>query len=238
MEAVLYIIEILGVISFSAAGAMIAIDKETDMLGVLILSAVTCFGGGLTRDIILSDTLPALFSMHVELIICISTSFIIFLAAALFKKEYVLEEETVNKINNVLDALGIGVFAAAGTAMFMDKGALVAVFAGTVTAVGGGLLRDIILRDVPFILCKRVYCVAVILGSSLYYVFEAYVFTGAEGSVISTLICLFVVFVIRMCATRYKWNIPKAIIFSKIFSEDVEVRDSREYSDSGDMSKR
>ena len=238
MEIILDVIELLGVISFSAAGAMIAIDKETDMLGVLILSVVTCFGGGLTRDVILTDTLPALFSMRVELIICVSTSFIIFLAAALFKREYVEEEATVNKINNVLDALGIGIFAAAGTEMFMDKGALVAIFAGTVTAVGGGLLRDIMLRDVPFILCKRVYCVAVILGSALYYIFETLVFTEGQGSVVSTLICLGVVFIIRMCATKFEWNIPKAIVFSKIFSEDVEVRDSREYSDSGDMSKR
>ena len=118
METVLYIIELIGVISFSAAGAMIAIDKETDMLGVLILSLVTCFGGGLTRDVILTDRLPALFSMHVELIICVSTSFLIFLSAAMFKREYVAEEETVNKINNVLDALGIGIFAAASFALY------------------------------------------------------------------------------------------------------------------------
>jgi uncharacterized membrane protein YeiH len=222
LETVLYIIELIGVISFSAAGAMIAIDKETDMLGVLILSLVTCFGGGLTRDVILTDRLPALFSMHVELIICVSTSFLIFLSAAMFKREYVAEEETVNKINNVLDALGIGIFAAAGTGMFVDKGALVAVFAGTVTAVGGGLLRDIMLRDVPFILCKKVYCVAVILGSALYYIFETYVFTGTEGSVASTIICLSVVFIIRMCATRYKWHIPKAIRFSEINCEKRE----------------
>ena len=55
METLLFVIEILGVISFAAAGAMVAIDKETDLFGVVILSVVTCFGGGLTRDIILSE---------------------------------------------------------------------------------------------------------------------------------------------------------------------------------------
>ena len=217
METLLYLIEIIGIISFAAAGAMVAIDKETDLFGVVILSCVTCFGGGLTRDIILTDRFPVFFSMHLELVICVATALAIFLAAAILKNEYVAEEETVNKINNVLDALGIGVFAAAGTAMFMSHGPLVAIFAGTVTSVGGGLLRDIMLRDVPFILRKRVYAVAVMIGSAFYYVFEKYVFAGIEGGdVFSTLICLGVVFVIRMCATHFRWHMPKAIRFSEI----------------------
>ncbi|MBO5906961.1 MAG: trimeric intracellular cation channel family protein [Clostridia bacterium] len=221
MEGLLYFIEIVGIISFSAAGAMIAIDEETDLFGVLILSLVTCFGGGLMRDVIVGEGLPALFSMHLELIICASTSLVIFIAAALFKREYVREEQTVNKINNVLDALGIGVFTATGTAMYISHGPLVSIVAGTFSAVGGGLLRDIILRNVPFILKKRVYAVAVIFGASLYYVFETYVLSSVENSgVISTVICLATVFVIRMCATRFKWNIPKAIIFSQI--EDTQ----------------
>jgi len=227
LEILLYIIEIIGVISFAAAGAMVAIDRETDLFGVVILSAVTCFGGGLTRDIILSEGHPAFFSMHLELVICVATALVIFLAASIFKHEYVAEEETVNKINNVLDALGIGVFAAAGTGMFISHGPLVAIFAGTVTSVGGGLIRDIVLRDVPFILRKRVYAVAVIIGVSLYYVFESFVFAKIENSdVFSTLICVGVVFVIRMCATRYRWNIPKAIKFSEMDSTSPDKSES------------
>lgn len=217
MEILLFIIEIIGVISFSAAGAMVAIDKETDLFGVIILSGVTCFGGGMTRDIIFSRDLPAFFtSMQVELVICVVTALVIFLAAAIFKHEYIAEEQTVNKINNVLDALGIGVFAAVGTGMYISHGPLVAIFAGTISSVGGSLIRDIILRDVPFILRKRIYAVAVILGASLYYIFETYVFFDIEGGdVFSTLICLSVIFVVRMCATRFKWNMPKAIRFSE-----------------------
>ena len=231
MEIFIYIIEILGVISFSASGAMIAIDEETDMLGVLILSIVTCFGGGLTRDVILSDSLPVLFSMKLELMVCIATSFIIFLSAAIFKREYVVREDTVNRINNVLDALGIGIFAAAGTELFISQGALIAIFAGTVTAVGGGLLRDVMLRTVPFILRKKVYCVAVIIGASVYYVLETYVLTGTEGTVISTLICVSIVFIIRMCATRFNWNIPKAIKFSEINCDKQNDREEETEKD-------
>ena len=221
MDFVLRLIEIIGVISFSAAGAMIAIDKETDFFGVIILSGVTCFGGGLTRDIVVGDGLPAFFSMSLELTICVATAVVIFLAAAAFKREYVAEEAFVNKINNILDALGIGVFAAAGTGMYISYGPLVAIFAGTVTSVGGGLVRDIILREIPFILTKRIYAVAVIIGSSLYYVFETYVFAGfEESSVISTIICVSVVFGIRMCATKFNLNLPKAIIFDRIRAEN------------------
>ena len=223
METFFKIIEIIGIISFSAAGAMVAIDKETDFVGVIILAGITCFGGGLTRDIVVGDGLPAFFNMGFYLIISVSTAIVIFFAAAIYKKEYVAEEETVNKINNVLDALGIGVFSAVGTAMYIDKGALVAIFAGTVSSVGGSIMRDVILRDVPFILCKRIYAVAVMAGSSLYYVFETFVFSGTKNSeVISTLICIAVIFTIRMCATRFKWNMPKAIKFSEMRAEDSE----------------
>ena len=220
MDFILRLIEIIGIISFSAAGAMIAIDKETDFFGVIILSGVTCFGGGLTRDIVAGDGLPAFFSMSLELTICVATAIVIFLAASAFKREYVAEEAFVNKINNILDALGIGVFAAVGTGMYISYGPLVAIFAGTVSSVGGSLIRDIILREIPFILTKRIYAVAVIAGASLYYVFESYVFTGfAESSVVSTVICIAVVFGIRMCATRFNLNLPKAIIFSRIRGE-------------------
>ena len=231
MEALLYFIELVGIISFSAAGAMIAIDSETDMLGVLIISLTTCFGGGLMRDIIVGDGLPAFFSMHLELVICVATSLVIFMAAAFFKHEYVHEENTVNKINNVLDALGIGVFAATGTAMYISHGPLVSIVSGTLTAVGGGLLRDIILRNVPFILRKRVYAVAVIFGASLYYVFETYILSSVEGGgVISTIVCLGTVFIIRMCATRFEWNIPKAIIFSEIADKSEKEEEEKQHS--------
>ena len=226
METIFMLIEIIGIISFSAAGAMVAIDKETDMFGVVILSCVTCFGGGLTRDIILGDGLPALFNMKLYLSISVATALVMFLAAKIFKKEYVAEEELVNKVNNVLDALGIGVFAAVGTGMYIDLGPLPAIFAGTVSSVGGSLIRDIILRDVPFILRKRVYAVAVIIGASLYYVFESVIFVSVEKSeVFSTIICTVVIFTIRMCATRFNWNLPKAIRFSEIRASEVSERE-------------
>ena len=217
MDILLYAIHLIGIISFAAAGAMVAIDRETDLFGVVFLGVITCFGGGLMRDVIVGDKLPAFFTMYVEIALAVLTALLVFIVAARFKHWFVREEEKVNAINNVLDALGIGVFSAAGTEAYLYLGPLVAILMGMLSSVGGSLIRDVMLRDIPFILRKRIYAFAVLIGSGVYYVCATWLFDGvAGGDVFSTLLCIATVFIIRMCATHYKWNLPKAIIFSKI----------------------
>ena len=202
---------------------MVAIDKETDLFGVVFLAVTTCFGGGLMRDVIVGETLPVFFTMHAEIIIAVVTALVAFLIASRFKRLYVREEEKVNAINNVLDALGIGVFSAAGTGAYLHLGPLVAILMGMISSVGGSLIRDVMLRDIPFILRKRIYALAVLIGSAVYYVFETLILVNVEGSdVFSTIACVITVFSIRMCATHFKWNMPKAIIFSEIAEQDSE----------------
>ena len=181
METVLSILEIIGIISFSAAGAMVAIDRETDVFGVVFLSVITCYGGGLLRDVMVGASIgrerPWLFlgsdDATLYMTLTVVTALAVFLIALLFKKRYAREERAVLAINNVLDALGIGIFAAIGTGACLELGAFVAITMGMVTCVGGGLMRDVILRDVPFILRKYVYAVATIIGSALYYLVAA-----------------------------------------------------------------
>ena len=222
MNIALDIINIIGIISFAAAGAMIAIDKETDLFGVIFLSVTTCFGGGILRDIIaghkIGRLLPIFFTeLKMEIIVCVLTAFVVFLLAFVFKDKYVKEEMAVEKINNVLDALGLGVFASVGTAAYMELGPFVAITMGTISAVGGSLIRDVILRDIPFILHKRVYAVAAICGSSVYYlVLEVFMKDSSSANIVATILCLVTIFVLRMLATLFRWNIPKAIDFSKI----------------------
>ena len=225
METVLSILEIIGIISFSAAGAMVAIDREADVFGVVFLSVITCYGGGLLRDVMVGASIgrerPWLFlgsdTASLYMILTVVTSLAVFLIALLFKKRYAREEHAVVAINNVLDALGIGIFAAIGTGACLELGAFVAITMGMVTCVGGGLMRDVILRDVPFILRKYVYAVATIIGSALYYLVAAVWMPDNEAAgVIATVSCTLVVFAIRMLATAFKLNLPKAIIFSEI----------------------
>ena len=222
METLLDIINIIGIISFAAEGAMVAIDKETDCFGVVLLSLITCFGGGVLRDMMVGQkigrTLPIFFEgVEMEIIVCVCTALTVFLLALIFKERYVKEEATVDKINNVLDALGLGVFASVGTAAYASVSPFVAITMGLISAVGGSMIRDVILNEIPRVLRKRVYAVACIIGSAVYYVISALVMPGnPSADVVATVACMAVIFTIRMCATAFRWNIPKAIDFTKI----------------------
>ena len=230
MEILLEIIHFIGIVSFSAAGAMVAIDHETDWFGVVFLSVITCFGGGLLRDVVAGQAitleLPALFTdLKLELLVSILTATAVFLVAMIFKRQYVKEEKFVGSINNVLDALGIGVFSAAGTAAYLSVGPLVAITMGMLSSVGGSLTRDIILNDIPFILRKRIYALATLVGSAVYYVTAVFIIPNTDATnVISTIACLLVIFGIRMCATYFHWNMPKAIDFEKMRREEEAER--------------
>lgn len=222
MELILQVILIIGIISFSAAGAMVAIDKENDLFGVILMSIVTCFAGGILRDVLAGNVIgrdmpQAFYAMNLEIIVCILTSLLVFFVAMALKEKYVKEAATVDKINNILDALGLGVFTAAGTGAYMSLGLGVAMVMGVLTAVGGSLTRDVILREIPSVLRKRVYAVACIGGALVYYGVAGYIMKGRESAdVVATICCVIFIFAIRMCATAFKWNMPKAIVFSKI----------------------
>jgi uncharacterized membrane protein YeiH len=219
MEQALEIINIIGIISFAAAGAMVSINKETDLFGVLLLSLITCFGGGILRDVMVGSGLPLFFTgkLIMEIIVCICTALVVFLLASFFKEHYVKDEATVDKINNVLDALGLGVFASVGTARYIELGAFVAITMGLISSVGGSIIRDVILNEIPLVLRKRVYAVACIIGSSLYFIIHEVVLKDNDSAqMIATICCMAVIFTIRMCATIFHWNIPKAIDFSKM----------------------
>lgn len=232
MEYILEVINIIGIISFSAAGAMIAIDKENDWFGVIFMSLTTCFCGGIIRDVIAGQTIgrqiPEVFyNLKMEIIVCICTALVVFFLAMIFKEKYVKEEATVEKINNVLDALGIGVFTVAGTSAYIEQGLGVAVFMGLLSSVGGSITRDVILGDIPVIFRKRIYALACIGGSIVYYLFEKKILVGRESAdVVSTIACIAFIFTIRMCATTFKWNIPKAIDFAKIKASQENTSDS------------
>lgn len=234
MENILEVIYFIGIVSFSAAGAMIAIDAEADLFGVIFLSIITCFGGGMLRDVLAGQTigrdLPVFFTeMNTEIIVCICTATIVFLLAIIFKRKYVEEEIAVERINNVLDAMGLGVFAAAGAAAYLSAGPLVSITMGMLSSIGGSITRDVIIGDIPRILRKHIYAVATLAGSVSYYITAKFIVPDYESQdVISTIVCVVVIFVIRMLATKFKWNMPKAIDFEKIHRETIDTEEKEE----------
>ena len=235
LDTVLLAIEIVGVISFAVAGAIVAIDKETDIFGVVFLALMTCFGGGIIRDITIGRHPPAFFrELTYQAVIGFGTALLVFLLARLFKRHYIKDMQKVLEINNYIDALAIGIYSVSGVRICLDffassgerAGFLLCVTLGMMTAVGGGMIRDLILRDIPFILRKRVYALAALVGASIYYLLVVVIFPNDRLlEIISQLLCIAVVFVIRVLATKLKWNLPKAIIFSEMQDEKTEKQE-------------
>ena len=205
------VLDILEVVSFALSGAMLAVKKRTDLFGVIIIGIVSAVGGGVTRDVLLGQVPPAAFTDSRYVLAAAATSAALFAVARWKKEIYLRRTDLVDKVNNVADAIGLGAFSVTGvqaavTAGYGEK-LFFAVFLGVITGVGGGVLRDMMLGQVPFILVKRVYAVASILGALSYYLLCRAGMAPAMASVAG----IALVFCVRMLATHYRWNFPRAI---------------------------
>ena len=125
-------------------------------------------------------------------------------------------EGRIATVNNFIDAIGIGIFAVGGTKIAVELGfssPLIAIPMGVISSVGGGLVRDLILREIPFIIKKRIYALAALAGAALYYSLAVAL---TVDTVIATLAGLLLTFALRVLATVFKWNMPKAIDFARL----------------------
>ncbi len=215
MEIFSTVIEILGVIAFSISGAMVAIRRKTDLFGVILLAIVTALGGGLTRDVILSFSPPAFFSMKHYILISAVVAVIVFLFARKFSHTYLENELKIEHINDIFDALGLGIFAVMGVKVAFQQGytdsALISITCGLLTCICGGMLRDVLTNSTPFVLVKRIYAIAAIAGSSVYYLLHIYGAAIHIGDNTALIIGVAVTFVLRILAMIFKWNMPIAI---------------------------
>lgn len=215
MSTILTVLEIIGVFSFSISGALMAIDKENDFFGVLFLAVITSFGGGMLRDIFIGNTPPVFFTLYHLIIVSVITAAVVFVLAAVFKKQYVLNENFVETVNNYFDALGLGVFVISGAKICISAGftnPFLIVIMGMVSGTGGSMTRDVIMRKIPALLQRHIYLMAAIFGAVLYYVFWRFGVSDLAAVPISAASIV----VIRILATAFHWNMPKAIDFSKM----------------------
>lgn len=215
MSTVLTVIEIIGVLSFSISGALMAIDKENDFLGVVFLAIITSFGGGMLRDIFIGNTPPVFFKLFHLIIVSVITSTLVFLIATVFKKQYVKNEKLVQAINNYLDAAGLGVFVISGARICMEAGfenPFLIIVMGMISGTGGSMTRDIIMREVPALLRKHIYLMAALAGATIYYFLVRF----GVSDVFAVPIGAVSIVIIRILATVFKWNMPKAIDFKSL----------------------
>lgn len=202
-------LEVAGTISFAVAGAMAALEKRVDLFGVIFLGATTALAGGIIRDILVGKIPPSAFSNYRYMAIAAATALIVFLIARMFREYYQPHVEVVNAVNNVFDAAGLGAFTITGAKVAMSMGytenGFFVVFLAMVTGIGGGVLRDLMIGEIPFVLRKRIYAVASILGGVVYYQL-----VWRIDDMAAAFIGIAVVFGLRMLATIFKWNLPKA----------------------------
>jgi uncharacterized membrane protein YeiH len=163
------------------------------------------------------------------------TAVVVFVVACIFKKRYVRNEKLIASINNYFDALGLGVFTIAGAKICIDSGhtaVLPVLVMAMISSTGGSMIRDFALNEIPLFLRKRIYIIASLCGASLYYLLYM---TLSLNETLSMIFGAGIIFIIRMLATVFKLNIPKAINFSEI-KDDCEGDTSHDESDTSEKS--
>lgn len=205
---IIFFLELIGTIAFAASGAMTGIRRDMDVFGVCVLGVITAVGGGMTRDVILGYV-PGALTNPVYVSVAVVASLAVF-GLLLFQRN--IFEETFgiwyNQIMLVMDSLGLGIFTVMGVMVGVDRGyegnLFLLAFLGTLTGVGGGLLRDVLAEQPPYILHRHIYACASVLGAVccvLVYRFAGRIPGVAVGSA--------AVVIIRFLAVHYRWNLPQ-----------------------------
>jgi uncharacterized membrane protein YeiH len=219
------VVEMLGTVAFAVSGAQVAIKKKMDILGIVVLANVTAVGGGTIRDILLGNTPPSAFRNPVYVIWATVTALILFVLAEFRWTEEV--KKIFDQYVNVIDALGLGLFAVIGVRTAIASGygenAFLSVFVGVLTAVGGGILRDTMAGEVPSVFRKRIYALAALAGAWIYYMIADKLVSSSAAMIIGGA----VVVIIRSLASHYKWDLPKAK-YDITFHAQEENKDSQE----------
>lgn len=208
LDIFIFVMEIIGTIAFASSGAMLAIQKEMDLFGVGVLGVTTSVGGGMIRDLILGAIPPLMFQKPVYTVTAMITSMLLFVIIYV-RRNLGNDKITAayNKTMLVFDTIGLGVFTVTGINTAKNAGydqTFLLIFVGVITGVGGGLLRDIMAQEKPYILTKHIYACASILGAAV-CVFLDTVLDDLAAMAAG----LIVVVLTRIFATHYRWNLPK-----------------------------
>lgn len=206
MNAFIFVIEIIGTIAFSVSGAMTGIQKKMDVFGIAILGLTTAVGGGAIRDIIIGSFPPQTFRDPVYAAVAIVIAILIFILAK--HKILIYNTALFNQMIFIMDSLGLGIFTVVGinTAYQTseDFSSFLLVFVGVLTGVGGGVLRDILAGNTPYIFVKHVYACASLAGA----VFCVHTI-DIVGMQTAMILGMAVIVLIRLLSAHYKWNLPR-----------------------------
>ncbi|MFB5631764.1 MAG: trimeric intracellular cation channel family protein [Nitrosopumilus sp.] len=193
------ILDYLGTIAFAVTGATKAIAHQADIFGIIVLATVVGVAGGITRDVIFGR-FPNAFSDPIYIGLTVAVGVAMFFLYRRFKSKM----ETWL----VFDAVGLGVFSIIGASIahqVVGMEFLPMLLGGLITAIGGGILRDVFVREIPIVFVKEVYAVASVIGIVVFYTILS---SGMEIQ-IASIIGIVVTTAIRLLAMKFKWNLPK-----------------------------
>ena len=200
LRPLVHFLDLGGTFAFALSGAMAGIRRRLDLFGVLVLAVAAATFGGITRDVLIGDTPPAALVDWRYLAVAVAAGLLNFAWPALI--------ERLRNPVRILDAVGLALFAVAGTQKALDFGLspVMATLLGMLTGIGGGVARDVLLTEIPAVLRADLYAVAALAGAAVvaagHVLGVPFVVTAAVGG----LVC----FGLRMLAIRRRWSLPVA----------------------------
>ena len=194
----LLVLDLVGVAAFAASGALTGVQKQLDLFGVVFISGVTAIGGGFIRDALIGATPVAALSDWRYLVTPAVVGVVVFRV-----------HPTIAKLARPLllvDAAGLGLFAVAGARKAIERGIgpIGSIGIGMVTAIGGGILRDVLVREIPVVLHREIYATAALIGATI-------VIVGDRANWADTAVAfaaIVVTFLIRVISRWRKWSAP------------------------------
>jgi uncharacterized membrane protein YeiH len=193
-------LDLFGTMAFAVTGAFKAIEHKADIVGIIILATITGVAGGTIRDVILGKELPNSLIDPSYVIITVISAIVIFLLHSKMKKHW--------NVFLKFDAIGLGVFTVIGATFAYNMfglNFLVIILSGMLTAIGGGILRDVFVSQTPIVFVKELYASASFLGAAGFYL----VILITNDVYAGTISGLILATGLRMIAMKYNWNLPK-----------------------------
>jgi uncharacterized membrane protein YeiH len=201
VPVLIQILDLFGTMAFAVTGAFKAIEHKSDIVGIIILSTITGVAGGVIRDIIFGKFPPTVVINPLYLVVTVVTAFVIFILYPSIKIHWNLFLK--------FDAIGLGVFTVIGASIaynIFGLNFLTMAFAGVLTAVGGGILRDVFVNEVPLVFVKELYASTSFIGVVILFVMLVMGINLYSATIPSIL----AVTSIRLLAMKYNWNLPRA----------------------------
>jgi uncharacterized membrane protein YeiH len=197
-QHIIYALDLIGTAAFALSGAVRGLERKPDFIGITILAGATAVGGGMIRDVVLGHAATMLHDVNYLLVILAAALIGILFPALLRRRKSFLA---------YFDAVGLGIFSAIGASLAWQAqlNPLAVVFVAAMTGAGGGVIRDILMNEMPMVLYREIYISAVVVGAGVLLLVRYF----GGGDAAGFLAAMTVTMLIRILAIRLNWSLPR-----------------------------